>query len=362
MSALCSLPGLAKIGGEFGDTAPDFPEGEFSDGKQYKLSDYAGKQLVVLFFYEKKCPTCKGTIPQRNKVVRQFEDKPVKFLAIGAGDSIEEVKAYSAETHLRMPIFADKHSVMQKAYGIHISLNNIYQIRLVDLEGKIIALDMNPGTINKALADIEAANNAKNSQAAAPQTSTGEAANSNSDNSNANQTGPGENSAAEDTGVTPSQNTAGTNFKKTNELKGQAKPKVEWREVPDKDDDKDDPAAARREQAANLNNDAVAAMRDGNNKLAVDKLKQATDLDPTYDMAKKNLQAAYTNYGIDLEKDGKINDAEEAMKKALDIADQVYSHDNEKFRNAAENYAGLLTKNGKKTEADAIRSTFLRPQ
>jgi tetratricopeptide (TPR) repeat protein len=103
-------------------------------------------------------------------------------------------------------------------------------------------------------------------------------------------------------------------------------------------------------------------MRDGNNKLAVDKLKEALDLDPTYDMAKKSLQAAYTNYGIDLEKDGKLNEAEDAMKRAYDLADQVYSHDNERFRNAAENYAGLLMKNGKKIEADAIRSTLLAPQ
>ena len=362
LSALCSIPALAKPL-NYGDIAPDFPPGEFSDGKQYKLSDYAGKQLVVLFFYEQECPTCRRTIPERNKVVQQFEGKPVKFLAIGAGDSLEEVKAYAAQTHLHMPIFADKRSVMQKAYGIHISLGNIYQVRLVNLEGKIIAYDMNPSTLNTALSDMEAAKNRTNEEAATGTKSTETDApakyllGKTSEPSIRSGNTPGES-----TNITPMQNIPGTNFKKTPATKGEPKPKVEWREVPDKDEEGNDPNAARREKAANLNNDAVAAMRNGNNKLAVEKLKEAMDADPTYDMAKKSLQAAYTNYGIDLETAGKMDDAEDAMKKALDLADQVYSHDDERFKNAAENYAGLLTKNGKKIEAEAIRSTFLSPR
>jgi peroxiredoxin len=358
LSALCSMPALAKPL-NYGDIAPDFPPGEFSDGKQYKLSDYAGKQLVVLFFYEQECPTCRRTIPERNKVVQQFEGKPVKFLAIGAGDSLEEVKAYAAQTHLHMPIFADKRSAMQKAYGIHISLGNIYQVRLINLEGKIIAYDMNPSTLNKALADMDAAKNRTNEEAASANNSTEGPANYSHGNTAEPAITPG-NIPAENGDITPMQNIPGTNFKKT-APKGQAKPKVEWREIPEKDEEANDPNAARREKAANLNNDAVAAMRNGNNKLAVDKLKEAMDADPTYDMAKKSLQAAYTNYGIDLENAGKMDDAEDAMKKALDLADQVYSHDDERFKNAAENYAGLLTKNGKKIEAEAIRSTFLSP-
>jgi peroxiredoxin len=36
-----------------GDTAPEFPPGPFTDGNSYKLSDFAGK-VVVLYFFEKQ--------------------------------------------------------------------------------------------------------------------------------------------------------------------------------------------------------------------------------------------------------------------------------------------------------------------
>src|SRR4051794_14020341 len=89
-----------------GDTAPDFPLGTFSDGKSYQVSDFRGK-VVVLFFYESMCPRCKGSIPERNDVVKAFEGKPVKFIAVGASDTLDSVMNYSRETKLQMPIFAD---------------------------------------------------------------------------------------------------------------------------------------------------------------------------------------------------------------------------------------------------------------
>src|SRR4051812_14254375 len=81
-------PVLAQ--GRFGQEAPDFPPGLFSDGRHYSLSDFRGK-VVVLFFYESRCPRCKGSIPERNEVVRRFKDRPVQFFAVGASDPLDEV-------------------------------------------------------------------------------------------------------------------------------------------------------------------------------------------------------------------------------------------------------------------------------
>ena len=58
-----------------GDSAPDFPVGLFSDGNEYKLSDLRGR-AVVLFFYESQCPRCRESIPERNAVMKAFEDRP----------------------------------------------------------------------------------------------------------------------------------------------------------------------------------------------------------------------------------------------------------------------------------------------
>lgn len=152
--ALTALAPLAHAAGKFGDKAPDFPPGVFSDGGHYQLSDFEGK-LVVLFFFESECPRCKGTIPQRNAVVEQFKDKPVKFIAVGPHNSLNDVKAYIAETKLVMPVYADSLNIMESMYDQTISLNNIYQFRVVGPDGNVVGYQMTPEEISKALEHVK---------------------------------------------------------------------------------------------------------------------------------------------------------------------------------------------------------------
>lgn len=139
-----------------GGTAPDFPPGTFSDGGHYSLSDFRGK-LVVLFFYEKDCPTCRGLIPERNKVIQQFRDKPVVFIAVGPNDSLADVRGYINGTHLQMITFADTLGVMEARYGFHISLQNIYQFRYIGPDGNVIdqGIDMSAERVQKNLANVK---------------------------------------------------------------------------------------------------------------------------------------------------------------------------------------------------------------
>lgn len=89
-------------------------------------------------------------------MVKQFQDKPVKFIAIGAGDTLQEVTTYARETGMVMPIFADSLSVMEKRYGQKISLNNIYQFRVIAPDGKVVAYQATKEIIDKALKDAKA--------------------------------------------------------------------------------------------------------------------------------------------------------------------------------------------------------------
>jgi peroxiredoxin len=155
LSALLAAPTSAAERPRAGAGAPDFPPGVFSDGGHYKMADFEGK-VVVLFFYEKDCPTCRGKIPARNKVVDQFKDKPVKFVAVAPGDTFTEAVAYTRETRLKMPSFSDVFGVMQGRYGFQISLKNIYQFVVIGPKGTVVAnnIDMNPADIEKALAGV----------------------------------------------------------------------------------------------------------------------------------------------------------------------------------------------------------------
>ncbi|MGB0767565.1 MAG: TlpA family protein disulfide reductase [Phycisphaeraceae bacterium] len=137
------------------NTAPDFPPGTFTDGRHYSLKALRGR-VVVLFFYEQGCPSCARKIPDRNKVVQQFRDQPVTFIAIAAGDTHAQAEAYVKRTGLQMPVFADKLSMMEKLYNTKISLNNIYQFRVIDPNGKVVGYSMDAATIQRALDKVQA--------------------------------------------------------------------------------------------------------------------------------------------------------------------------------------------------------------
>lgn len=118
------------------DAAPDFPPGLFSDGARYSLADLRGK-VVVLYLFEHDCPRCRGEVPVRNKLVKSFAGKPVLFIGIDPGHTITDAQAYARETKLAMPVFADALRVMEGRYHQHISLNNIYQYRVIGPDGSI---------------------------------------------------------------------------------------------------------------------------------------------------------------------------------------------------------------------------------
>lgn len=151
--ACCGTPVWAQRLGA-GEAAPDFPPGAFTNGAALRLSDFEGK-LVVLFFYEQQCPRCRDSIPQRNAVVAQFQGKPVVFVAVAAGDTLKDAQAYQRDTQLAMPIFADSLSLFESAYGLEISLNNIYQFRIIGPDGKLAGSSMDPSAIEAALAGVK---------------------------------------------------------------------------------------------------------------------------------------------------------------------------------------------------------------
>ena len=151
-----ATPGQAAPPMMAGPTAPDFPPGSFSDGGHYGLDDFHGK-LLVLYFYDKDCPTCRDLVPMRNSVVEQFKDKPVKFVAVGPNDSMNDVLSYVRGTHLEMTTFADTLGVMEARYGFHISLQNIYQFRYIGPNGAMVdeGIELTPEKVEQALKGVK---------------------------------------------------------------------------------------------------------------------------------------------------------------------------------------------------------------
>lgn len=146
---LLSVTSLAAAAAAPKEPVRDFPPGVFSDNGTYKLDDFKGKTLV-LFFYEKDCPSCRASIPGRNELVERLQGRPVKFIAVAAGDSLAEARAYVNETKLAMPVFADPLSLMEDAFlDKRISLSNIYQMRVVTPQGQVVYTPFNGSGVEK---------------------------------------------------------------------------------------------------------------------------------------------------------------------------------------------------------------------
>jgi len=89
-------------------------------------------------------------------LVKALKDKPVKFFAIGAGDNIRDVTSYAQQNQVAMPIFADSLSVMEGRYGMKISLQNIWQFRILGPDGKVAGSTMTKEAIESIVAKTKA--------------------------------------------------------------------------------------------------------------------------------------------------------------------------------------------------------------
>ncbi len=77
-----------------------------------------------------------------------MKGKPIKFFAIAANLTATEASAYAQQTGLAMPVYADSLGMMQKRYGMDISLKNIYQYRVVGPNGKIVGYRADEEALN----------------------------------------------------------------------------------------------------------------------------------------------------------------------------------------------------------------------
>src|SRR5699024_11084316 len=130
------------------DMAPDFSL-PGSDGKTYQLSDYRGKQAVVLAWFPKAytygCTIeCKSLADDGDKI-RAYD---VSYF-MASVDPLKENKGFDQETRADFPLLRDKDKSLAKAYGdLHdkgYAKRHTYHI---DTDGTILAIDkdINPET------------------------------------------------------------------------------------------------------------------------------------------------------------------------------------------------------------------------
>ncbi|MDZ5472749.1 TlpA disulfide reductase family protein [Bacillus sp. 31A1R] len=104
-----NLPGLGV-----GLKAPDF-ELKNLEGKTVKLSDYAGKK-VMLNFWATWCPPCKAEMPDMQKFYKEAGDDIV-ILAVNI-DPQYDVAGFAKEMNISFPILLDEKDKVSTVYKI----------------------------------------------------------------------------------------------------------------------------------------------------------------------------------------------------------------------------------------------------
>ena len=127
-----------------GDPAPDFTL-KGSDGKTYKLSDFKGKQAVVVAWFPKAftggCTAeCKSLAANTDKI-RQYD---VSFF-MASVDQVEGDKgnkAFAESEHASFPILSDPDKAVAKEYGVLSDRGFANRWTFyIDKDGKIAAID-----------------------------------------------------------------------------------------------------------------------------------------------------------------------------------------------------------------------------
>ena len=116
MSVSCGPPGASR-GSAPTATSPSSEAkgnvGNFSlkdvDGKPHTLSDYLGKQVVVLTYFATWCEPCKMELTDLNSYYRTIADQPVTILAIAIDEpeTQGDVRQFAKQRRYGFPVLLD---------------------------------------------------------------------------------------------------------------------------------------------------------------------------------------------------------------------------------------------------------------
>lgn len=134
-----------------GDTAPDF-ELVGSDGKTYKLSDFKGKQAVVVAWYPKAftggCTKECASFAKDGKLLKAYN--VAYFTASTDTPELNKKFAESKEIQADYPILSDPDAKVATAYGIYNGKVANRVTFIIDKQGKIASIDSKVNTTSHA--------------------------------------------------------------------------------------------------------------------------------------------------------------------------------------------------------------------
>jgi thioredoxin-dependent peroxiredoxin len=132
---------------KIGDSAPEFTLPAHTGG-EISLSDYRGKQPVVLYFYPKDMtPGCTKEACSFRDLNRDFAESGAVILGVSP-DSLKSHERFAEKQHLKFPLLSDEGGKVATKYGAygekslagHKYTGNFRVTYLIGKDGKIAAV------------------------------------------------------------------------------------------------------------------------------------------------------------------------------------------------------------------------------
>ncbi|MEO0437705.1 MAG: peroxiredoxin [Pseudomonadota bacterium] len=123
-----------------GELAPDFTL-RGSDGKEYRLSDYRGKQAVVLAWFPRAftsgCTVECKSLAENGDRIRAFD--VTYFMA--STDPLDTNREFASEMNADFPLLSDEDGAVAKAYEVYTRGFARRHTFYIDVSGKISLID-----------------------------------------------------------------------------------------------------------------------------------------------------------------------------------------------------------------------------
>ena len=127
-----------------GDIAPDFTL-KGHDDKDYKLSDFRGKKVVLAFYPLDFSPVCTSEHTCFRQDLAKFNELDTQVFGISV-DSVWAHKAFAKELGLEYPLLADFHpkAGVAASYGLYIEDKGITNRAtvVIDRDGKVAEVEI----------------------------------------------------------------------------------------------------------------------------------------------------------------------------------------------------------------------------
>ena len=153
-ATLLSLSGAAHAELSVGEAAPDFTL-QASDGNEYTLADFKGKQAVVVAWFPRAftsgCTVECKSLAANGERIRAYD--VTYFMA--STDPLEKNEAFAEETEADFPLLSDPSGDTAKAYGVYTGGFAKRHTFYIDKDGVITHIDraVKPSTSAEDMVD-----------------------------------------------------------------------------------------------------------------------------------------------------------------------------------------------------------------